>query len=268
MKTILDKITEAKRKEIAQAKREVPVEQLLNGPFYDRECISLKNKLLKNGASGIIAEFKRKSPSGGDINMQTSVEEATQGYSGAGASGLSVLTDGKFFGGSLYHLAAARVANPDMPILRKDFIIDPYQIFEAKASGADVILLIAACLGKEEIQLLAEKAKELHLEVLLEIHGEEELEKITPLAELIGVNNRNLKTFSVTTETSLRLASLIPGQFVKISESGISSPEAISRLKAAGYRGFLIGETFMRTENPGMACKNLIKRENGEGRSS
>ena len=228
---------------------------LFRSKFFDHSCISLKERLLTTGATGIIAEFKQKSPSKGEINFAVKVEEVTRGYADAGAAGLSVLTDHDYFGGSIINLVKAREVNPETPILRKDFMIDSYQITEAKAYGADVILLIAACLTKDEIHQLAQYAKELQLEVLLEIHNETELEKISHLVDMVGVNNRNLKTFEVNIETSVKLATLIPDEFVKISESGISSVETIKILKNAGYKGFLMGENFMKTDNPAQTCK-------------
>ena len=215
-----------------------------------------------SGGWGSIAEFKRKSPSKGIINDKLTVFEVTRGYAEAGAAGLSVLTDEVFFGGSSEDLMKARAANPETPILRKDFIIDEYQILEARAFGADIILLIAANLTPEKVKSLAKFAKNLNLEVLLEIHDKHELE--TALCEdvdIVGVNNRNLKNFAEqNVNASLELADLIPKNFVKISESCISKPETIRQLQAVGYKGFLIGETFMKTENPGKALAEFIKR--------
>lgn len=255
---ILDRIVLTKREEVAHQKKIIPADHLAMAPFFNRSCNSLKQNLLKPGASGIIAEFKQKSPSKGEINPTARVEVVTKGYVEAGASGLSVLTDLEYFGGSLANLVKARETNPLTPLLRKDFIIDAYQVAEAKAHGADVILLIAACLEKEEIEKLAARAKELGMEVLLEIHDETELHKITPLVDLVGVNNRNLKTFNVNIETSIRLSGQIPGSFVKVTESGLSSAQNIHQLKSSGYQGFLIGETFMKTADPGKACRDLI----------
>ena len=210
----------------------------------------------------VIAEFKTKSPSKGVINDTAEASEITAAYVAVGASGLSVLTDDRFFGGSFENLAKARWANKNTPILRKDFMLDPYQIYEARAHGADVILLIAESLTKELLLELTTKAKELGLEVLVEVHSAEELKKLNPLVDLVGVNNRNLKTFEVDVQTSVRLSKLIPEQFVKISESGISDPESIAQLRADGFHGFLIGETLMKTDNPGQACKEFIVKWN------
>lgn len=260
--TILDKITAQKAIEVSQAKKNVGEAVLRNSAFFARKTNSLVQSLLAENASGIIAEHKRKSPSKGIINDSLSVEEVTQAYVQAGASGLSVLTDFEFFGGSSDDLQKARVANPNIPILRKDFMIDEYQVLEAKAWGADVILLIAACLSPSQIEHLSKKAHELGMEVLLEIHDEEELNRC-PLEDIdiIGVNNRNLKNFAENNvNASIRLASLIPENKVKISESCIGLPETINLLKSHGYKGFLIGETFMKEMNPGTKLADFIAK--------
>ncbi|HPT31572.1 MAG TPA: indole-3-glycerol phosphate synthase TrpC [Prolixibacteraceae bacterium] len=260
MSTILDTITAAKREEVALSKKSVPMEILHSSPMFLRKCNSLKNSILLPGSSGIIAEFKQKSPSKGVINAAADVVVVATGYAAAGASGISVLTDFPFFGGTLDNLMKARLALPEMPLLRKDFMIDEYQLVEAKASGADVVLLIAACLSKLQAAELACKARELGMEVLFEIHGEEELELIPEHADFVGVNNRNLKTMKVSLETSVHLSPLIPDYFLKIAESGILNPEDVIKLKAAGYRGFLIGENFMKTIDPVIACKEFIMK--------
>jgi indole-3-glycerol phosphate synthase len=257
---ILDQIIDTKKTEVARQKKVVGISDLEKYPFFSRKCNSLKSNLLKENESGIIAEFKQKSPSKGEINFKVKVEDVTKSYVNAGASCLSVLTDYEYFGGTLANLVKARETNPEIPILRKDFMIDTYQIVEAKAYGADVILLIAACLDKKQALELAQKAKELGMDVLLEIHNKEELEIINDFVDIVGVNNRNLKTFEVSVETSVELSKLIPGKFVKISESGLKGADEINYLKKHGFRGFLIGETFMKTENPGEACKNLISQ--------
>jgi indole-3-glycerol phosphate synthase len=256
---ILDKIIATKRVEVDRRKEKINVAELEASPFFGRTCNSLKANLLKPGSSGIIAEFKQKSPSKGEINFKVKVEEVTKDYANAGVAGISVLTDYEYFGGTLENLVIARKTNPEIPILRKDFMIDPYQIFEAKAHGADVILLIAACLEKELAELLAKKAKELGMEVLMEVHNDEELEKVNDFVDIVGVNNRDLKTFTMDVETSVRLSKLIPDKFVKISESGLDSAKTIQYLRENGFKGFLIGETFMKTENPGEACRMFIK---------
>jgi len=256
--TILDKIIEAKKEEVARQKKLVDIEMLKDIPDFSRECNSLKKTLLKPGSSGIIAEFKQRSPSKGDINLSAKVDEVTKAYADAGAAGLSVLTEPKFFGGHQSNLVIARETNPEIPILRKDFMIDPYQLVEAKAYGADVVLLIAACLENEQAEILARQAKNFGMEVLMEVHNEAELEKLNDFVDIVGVNNRDLKTFNVDVETSVRLAKLIPDQFVKISESGLTGPKEIHYLRENGFKGFLIGETFMKTQNPGEACKKFI----------
>ncbi|WP_242204828.1 indole-3-glycerol phosphate synthase TrpC [Aestuariivivens insulae] len=255
---ILDKITLDKRKEVALRKSLIPSKQLEQSVLFSRETVSLATKL-RNSNSGIIAEHKRRSPSKSVINNSLNVFDVATGYENAGACGMSVLTDGKYFGGSLDDLLTARVSC-NLPLLRKEFIIDSYQILEAKAHGADVILLIAAILTRDEIKQFSEFAKSLKLDVLLEVHNEEELHKsIMPSLDMLGVNNRNLKTFDVSLETSKTLSTLIPDDFVKVSESGISNIEAIKELQPYGYQGFLIGENFMKTDNPGENAKTFIK---------
>jgi indole-3-glycerol phosphate synthase len=212
--------------------------------------------LLDDTRTGIITEFKRKSPSKGIINATADVVTVTSAYANYGASGLSVLTDEQFFGGSTNDLVRARVN--EIPILRKDFVIDEYQILEAKAMGADLILLIAACLTPAEVQSLAEFARSLQLEVLLELHAEEELEHICDATELVGINNRNLKTFVVDIERSLNMATRIPAGKIKIAESGINDPANIRLFKEHGFKGFLIGENFMKTPDPGKAFHDFI----------
>ncbi|WP_290697873.1 indole-3-glycerol phosphate synthase TrpC [Lacinutrix sp.] len=258
---ILTKIVNDKRIEVNLRKQLIPTKQLEQSILFERETVSLANKL-KNSTTGIIAEHKRRSPSKQVINHDLNVFDVAKGYEEAGVCGMSVLTDGKYFGGSLDDLLTAR-SSCNLPLLRKEFIIDQYQIIEAKAYGADVILLIAAILTKAEIKQFSELAKSLNLEVLLEIHNEEELNKsIMPSLDMLGVNNRNLKTFEVSLETSKQLSSLIPNDFVKVSESGISNIEAIKTLKPYGYKGFLIGENFMKTDNAGKSAKQFIERLN------
>lgn len=258
---ILDKITADKRKEVDLKKSLISAKQLEESFLFERQTISLTERL-KNSASGIIAEHKRRSPSKATINQNLNVQDVAKGYENAGVCGMSVLTDGKYFGGSLDDLIIAR-ASSNLPLLRKEFIIDQYQIIEAKAYGADVILLIAAILSKEEIKQFSTLAKQLNLDVLLEVHNEEELHKsIMPSIDMLGVNNRNLKTFEVSLETSKLLSEIIPNDFVKVSESGISSVEAIKDLKQFGYKGFLIGENFMKTDSPGENAKAFIEELN------
>lgn len=255
---ILSKIIADKRKEVALKASLIPIRQLEQSVLFERSCSAL-SKNLKHSSSGIIAEHKRRSPSKQTINQNTNVAQVAKGYHKAGVCGMSVLTDIKYFGGSLEDLLLAR-ASVDMPLLRKEFIINEYQIIEAKAYGADVILLIAAVLERNEIKQLSETAKQLGLEVLLEVHNLEELEKsLIPSIDMLGVNNRNLKTFEVSLQTSKELSKHIPEEFVKVSESGISSVNAINELKTHGFEGFLIGENFMRTENPEEAAKAFIQ---------
>lgn len=254
---ILDNIVADKRKEVDLKKSIIPSSQLERSVLFERETISLTSSL-RNSNSGIIAEHKRRSPSRSVINQNLNVFDVALGYENAGVCGMSVLTDGKYFGGSLDDILIAR-ASCKLPLLRKEFIIDHYQIIEAKAHGADVILLIAAILTKAEIKQFSELAQRLNLEVLLEVHNEAELQKsVMPSLDMIGVNNRNLKTFEVSLEISKELSSLIPNDFLKISESGISTIEAIKQLRPYGYQGFLIGENFMKTDNAGKSVKEFI----------
>lgn len=255
---ILDKIVLHKKAEVKSAKELYSLADLQGFEAFDRETYSFKEFLLAPERTGIIAEFKRKSPSKGIINDQVTVEEVTNAYAAAGASALSVLTDHSFFMGDKSDLVKARKAN-NIPVLRKDFMIDEYQVFEAKALGADIILLIAAILTPAQIQLLSSTAKKLGLNVLLEVHNLEELERsITPNLDAIGVNNRNLADFTVSVETSFQLVEHIPDEFLKISESAISNPETIKQLKQAGFNGFLIGENFMKHKDPGEAIRDFV----------
>ena len=257
--TILDKIIADKRKEVALKKSVIPVSQLETSVFFDRQVASLSTNL-RNGTRGIIAEHKRRSPSKSIINNDFSVEEVVKGYDGAGVAGISVLTDTKYFGGSLEDLILARACTT-IPLLRKEFIIDEYQIVEAKASGADLILLIASVLTRSEIEQFSKCARSVGLEVLLEIHNQQELEKsLMPTLDMIGVNNRNLATFEVSLENSKQLSALIPSDFVKISESGITSTADIIDLENYGFKGFLVGENFMKTDNAGKAASDFINQ--------
>ena len=259
--SILDQIIAHKHQEVALKKQLIPYSQLERSALFDRQTVSLSASIREG--SGIIAEHKRRSPSKSVINNQVSVPQVVKGYEAAGASGLSILTDGRYFGGSLDDLLLARAA-VRLPLLRKEFIVDEYQIVEAKAHGADAILLIAASLTKKQIIEFADLAKRLQLDVLCEAHNREEVEKsLTSSVDMIGINNRNLKTFEVSLETSKELAPHIPNDFVKVSESGISTPEAVLELRPYGYQGFLMGECFMKTEDPGASATefiNAIKR--------
>ncbi len=256
---ILDKIVAYKKREVDRDKRETTYIELEESEYFHRETYSFKEFLLAPERTGIIAEFKRKSPSKGIINDEALVKEVTKQYADAGASALSVLTDRNFFGGRKLDLKRARRANT-IPVLRKDFMIDEYQIVEAKALGADIILLIAAILTPAEIKNLAALAKSLELNVLLEVHNLEELERsIDTNLDAIGVNNRNLADFTVSVQNSYNLVDHIPNEFLKISESAISDTQTIKDLKKVGFQGFLIGENFMKQADPGKAMQEFVK---------
>lgn len=257
MNDILSEIIANKRFEIDLQKQAISIGQLREGIEGIPPSRSMK-RALASSDSGIIAEFKRRSPSKGWIKQEACPEEIVPSYVEAGASALSILTDEKFFGGSLKDIRTARPL-VNIPILRKDFIIDEYQLYQAKIVGADAVLLIAAALEQEKCLELAEKAHKLGLEVLLEIHSVEELPYINKDIDMIGINNRNLGTFFTDVENSFRLAGLLPKDTVLVSESGISDPEVVKRLRAAGFKGFLIGETFMKTPQPGETLKNFLQ---------
>lgn len=252
---ILDTIIARKKIEVAERKAVKTISQLEQGPFFKNETLSFTGFLLKEDKTGIIAEFKRKSPSKGVINNASSVKEVTVAYTMHGASAISVLTDTEFFGGSLDDLLEATIN--EIPLLRKDFIIDEYQLIESKAFGAEVILLIAACLTREEVKTFAALAKNIGLNVLLEIHDEQELAHICDDVDVVGVNNRDLKTFTVDINRSVELSKQIAGNNILISESGIEDVSSINLLKEYGYKGFLIGEKFMKEKNPGVAFQNF-----------
>jgi indole-3-glycerol phosphate synthase len=253
---ILDNIIAQKKTEVEQKKKLVPVEELKTFPYYTSACNSLVSQLMNEAGSGIIAEFKRKSPSKGVINADINIATVVTAYDQY-AAGISILTNEVYFGGSIDDLLYAREM-VNVPILRKDFIIDEYQITEAKAIGASVILLIAACLTPQRVQELALFAKRLSLEVLLEIHNEGELQHICNEVDIVGVNNRDLKSFDVDINRSIELSGKIPADKLKISESGISDPTTIVRLKQFGYKGFLVGETFMKHTDPSIAFADFI----------
>jgi indole-3-glycerol phosphate synthase len=256
--TILDKIIEHKRKELALLTSAISVKDLETRVHFERETISMSDFLHDKNKTGIIAEFKRKSPSKGTINSVSSVAEVASGYFREGASGVSVLTDAHFFGGSTADLISARNKS-FFPILRKDFIINEFQVIESKSAGADALLLIAAVLDDHDILKLSRLARSLGMEVLLEIHEPDELDKVNEYVNIIGINNRDLKTFEVNADISVRIAENIPKGFLKISESGISSPQTIKKLKNVGYNGFLIGERFMCTTDPVKAFSEFVK---------
>ncbi|WP_185858709.1 indole-3-glycerol phosphate synthase TrpC [Blattabacterium cuenoti] len=262
---ILDKILSEKEKEISNNKIICPIKKLENSLFFNRKTFSLVEKI-KNSKIGIIAEFKSGSPSKGIINNTISVEKVVSGYESAEVSGISILTDHRFFYGKNENIKKSR-SIVSIPILRKDFIIDEYQIIESKSIGADVILLIAGILSKMKIKNFSKLAKELGLEVILEIHNEFDIDKITENLDIIGINNRNLQNFIVDHNTSLNLYSKIPGNYIKIAESGINNINVILKLIKIGVQGFLIGEYFMKGKHPGIICKYfmklLLKRING-----
>jgi len=260
---ILATIVAQKRIEVVARKKQISIAQLEAMPLFAQHSFSLKSNLLNPAKTNIIAEFKRKSPSKGIINDRATVEEVTNAYTQFGAAGISVLTDKDFFGGSLDDLSVA-VKN-EVPVLRKEFIIDEFQIIEAKAYGAAVILLIASCLNPVETQLLAETAKKLGLEVLLELHDETELGHIGTAVDFVGINNRSLKSFEVNIEHSLNLRSQLPKDKLSIAESGIYDLATYELLKKEGFDGFLMGEYFMKQANPANAFEafaNAIKMEN------
>ena len=254
---ILDKIMADKKVEVQERKQQVPLGDLEASPHFRRPTISLRDALARNCTGGIIAEFKRKSPSKGIINEHADPVEVTRGYRQAGACGLSVLTDKKYFAGTREDLIRVREAN-HLPLLRKDFLMDEYQVLEARAWGADVILLIAAVLDRVQVLDLAALARSIGLEVLLEVHRAAELEALNEHIDMVGVNNRDLKSMVTDVHTSFALAEKIPADFLKISESGIADPGTMLALRDSGYRGFLIGEYFMLQAEPPAACRRLM----------
>jgi indole-3-glycerol phosphate synthase len=259
---ILEMIIAQKRKEVAEKKAMFDIDSFkLMADDFNRKCYSLKNALNAENNTGIIAEFKRKSPSKGWIHEQINISAVVHSYEENGAAGISVLTDKEFFGGDLEDLKTARHLTK-IPLLRKDFMIDEYQLYEAKSYGADVILLIAACLSKQQTKELAKKAKELQLEVLLEVHSEKELEYICDEIDIVGINNRNLETFKTDVQTSMQLIKKISLDKPIISESGIDNVETILQLREYGFKGFLIGEYFMKQQNPAIAFADFMKALN------
>ncbi|WP_185877540.1 indole-3-glycerol phosphate synthase TrpC [Blattabacterium cuenoti] len=250
---ILEKIIFSKKKEIQKKKVNNPIDKLKYSSFFNRKTISLRKNIKKN-KYGIIAEFKSKSPSNGIINNCSFLEDVVKGYELSKVSGISILTDFDFFSGHINNIKKIRNLI-NIPILRKDFIIDEYQIIESKSIGSDVILLIAYFLSKNDIQNLSNIAKSIGLEVILEIHKENEIEKITENIDFVGVNNRDLKSFKVIKNNCVELFSKIPNKYIKIAESGINSIEYVIKLKKIGFKGFLIGEYFMKSKNPAKKCK-------------
>jgi indole-3-glycerol phosphate synthase len=254
--SILEEIIEYKKSEVRRRKSETSVSELEASSYFNRKTLSLIESFREGKGTGIIAEFKRRSPSKGIINEKANVVDVTTAYSENGASGVSVLTDENFFGGCNEDLIQARIN--EVPILRKDFVIDEYQVIEAKSIGADVILLIAACLAPAEVERLSKFAKTLGLEVLLELYDEKEVAHISEDTELIGINNRNLKTFEVNIEQSVKMAGKIPNGKVKIAESGIHSVDDITLFRENGFDGFLIGELFMKEPDPAIAFAEFV----------
>ena len=252
---VLHQIIERKKEEVAAAKSKIPVSQFKNSEFFHRENLSLKESL--KAKSGIIAEFKRKSPSKGLINGEADVLEVTKSYENFGASGISVLTDSDFFGGSVQDVLTIR-NEIKIPLLRKDFMIDEYQFYEAKSIGADVILLIAACLSPSQVKDFTCLSHELGMEVLLEIHTESELTHFNKDIDLVGINNRNLKDFKVDLQHSVHLKNFLPKETLSLAESGIYSVEDFRFLKEKGFNGFLMGEYFMKNQNPGKAFEEFV----------
>ena len=260
MADILSQILAYKRKEVEATKQ-------MMAPKVLREMAELAyhvpvsmHEALLSSPTGIIAECKRRSPSKGEIRPMADAGAVVSGYEDAGAAACSVLTDAAFFGGSLADLAIAR-RSASLPLLRKDFIVDEYQIWQARVFGADAILLIASALTKAEIARFTAEAHRLGLEVLLELHGEDELSSYIPEVDMVGVNNRNLKNFVTSTDVAKRMASLLPEDAVKVAESGIKSRADLEDLRRHGFSGFLIGETFMKTPCPGQTLKNFINEQ-------
>lgn len=257
MKDILEEIIAYKQLEIDLQKKAISEELLINNCNEPMPRVSMRASLAAS-PYGIIAEFKRRSPSKGWIKEEGQAALIPPAYEAAGATALSILTDEKFFGGNLKDIRDAR-PRVQLPILRKDFIIDEYQLYQARIVGADAVLLIAAALTREQCKALAAKAHELELEVLLEIHSEQELEYVHENIDMVGVNNRNLGTFHTDVENSFRLAEKLPAEMLLVSESGISHPQTVKQLRAAGFRGFLIGENFMKNPDPAAALQAFIK---------
>jgi indole-3-glycerol phosphate synthase len=263
--SFLPKILQQKREEVAARKKAAPLSQLKESTGFHREPLSLRNALLAK-PFGIIAEIKKASPSKGLIRPDFDPADIARRYSEAGATALSVLTDEKFFQGKLDYIGLVKSVSA-LPVLRKDFVVDAYQLFESRAAGADAVLLIAAALDASLLRDLREESRSLGMDVLVEVHNEEELQTALALKpEVLGINNRNLHTFNVDLATTLKLALQIPPGVVAVSESGITTGADIRRLKLAGCRGALIGEWFMRQRDPGQALRMLLQSmEEGPG---
>ena len=261
MPDILQEIVAHKRIEVEQRKQAVAPQELHRQveAILDFSVPSM-SRALRESASGIIAEFKRKSPSKGWIKEEGKAEEIPLSYQQHGAAALSILTDEHYFGGCDEFIRIARHQGVNIPILYKNFVIDEYQLFQARLCGASAVLLIAACLTKAESLALQQTAHELGMEVLLEMHSQEELDYAEQAPDLCGINNRHLGSFVTDVETSFRLAEYLPKEAVKVSESGLSDPLTVKQLRSAGFRGFLMGEHFMKDENPGEALEAFIQQ--------
>lgn len=259
MKDVLDEIVAHKRIEVAEFKQIFPTQKLiaLVQPMLDEPVPSMRQALM-NSPTGIIAEFKRKSPSLGWIKEEGKASVIPLSYQQNGASAVSILTDSHYFGGYDEFIQQARAVGVTIPILYKNFVIDPYQLLQARHCGASAVLIIAAESSREECRSLIRNAHDLGLEVLLEMHAEEELDYAELEPDMLGINNRNLGTFITNVDNSFRLAERLPKDACKVSESGISQPDTIKSLREAGFRGFLMGERFMKEPNPGEALHNFI----------
>ncbi len=260
MADILKEIIDHKRIELASRKMQVPIEFFISGITDNPRTFNSMRRALELSSTGIISEFKRKSPSKGWINRSADIHDVVKSYAANGATAISVLTDSEYFGGSINDLQMASNVVNDTPILRKEFIIDEYQIYEAAYYGADAVLLIAAALSLQDCVRLSRVAHNIGLEVLLEIHNENELEYININVDIVGVNNRNLENFHTDISTSFDIIKKLPANLTLISESGIHNPEIVKDLRQAGYKGFLIGENFMKTSNPGKSLNEFIKK--------
>lgn len=261
MKDILQEIVATKRAEVDRRKRKTDLQALYRQAETPRATRHSLQEALRSSSTGIISEFKRRSPSKGWINREADVQSVVRAYQQAGATALSILTDTPYFGGTDDDLRSARQAC-SLPILRKDFTIDEFQLVESRALGADAVLLIAAALTREQCRRFAEIAHQLELEVLLEIHDQSELDYYSEYVDVLGVNNRNLGSFHTDVANSFRLIEQMPREATPISESGISNPDTVKELRAIGFKGFLIGENFMKTETPGDSLKSFINALN------
>ena len=256
-KTILSEIIDYKKKEITERRKQVSLDSLMRSCNRPRRKYSLCEALLDKESSGVIAEYKSMSPTSGVINSVSGVEEVTRGYVTAGATALSILTDSHFFGGSAGNLKIARKYN-SCPILEKDFIVNEYQIYEAYAMGADVILLIASVLSCSQVESMSKLCKDLGMESILEIHSRDEIDHVCPSVNIVGINNRDLRTFEVNISNSIEIARYLSNNILKISESGINRAEDVKKLSRAGFNGFLIGSRFMKSPDPAESCRNFI----------